>query len=296
MYSGITQGLFIVKLLIKRPGLFHYSVVLNEELAKNLKVGSSVSIDGVCQTVVAIHGYEVSFDAMQETLAKTTLNELFIGRKVSVERSIGFGDEIGGHELSGHIFETGIVIDKKINGENLCLSLQTSPACFAFIKPKGYLAVDGSSLTVGLTDNKQFSFENGHALYGYDGKCKNVQGHSYHLSVTVIGKPIVDRSNVKFGMVIDFTDLKKIVKEEIVDQFDHATVFNETTPHIELAKELKTRGHHVILVDYQPTSENMVIDFAQRIKNRLPEGIALFSLKLQETDSSFAEWFASDNL
>ena len=143
---------------------------------------------------------------------------------------------------------------------------------------------------------KQFSFETGHALYGYDGKCQNVHGHSYKLSVTVIGKPIVDRSNVKFGMVIDFTDLKKIVKEEIVDQFDHATVFNETTPHIELAKELKTRGHHVILVDYQPTSENMVIDFAQRIKNRLPEGITLFSLKLQETDSSFAEWFASDNL
>jgi 6-pyruvoyltetrahydropterin/6-carboxytetrahydropterin synthase len=143
---------------------------------------------------------------------------------------------------------------------------------------------------------KQFSFETGHALYGYDGKCKNVHGHSYKLSVTVIGKPIVDRSNVKFGMVIDFTDLKKIVKEEIVDQFDHATVFNETTPHIELAKELKTRGHHVILVDYQPTSENMVIDFAQRIKNRLPKGIILFSLKLQETDSSFAEWFASDNL
>lgn len=143
---------------------------------------------------------------------------------------------------------------------------------------------------------KQFSFETGHALYGYDGKCKNVHGHSYKLSVTVIGKPIVDRSNVKFGMVIDFTDLKKIVKEEIVDQFDHATVFNETTPHIELAKELKTRGHHVILVDYQPTSENMVIDFAQRIKNRLPEGITLFSLKLQETDSSFAEWFASYNL
>lgn len=143
---------------------------------------------------------------------------------------------------------------------------------------------------------KQFSFETGHALYGYDGKCKNVHGHSYKLSVTVIGKPIVDRSNVKFGMVIDFTDLKKIVKEEIVDQFDHATVFNETTPHIELAKELKTRGHHVILVDYQPTSENMVIDFAQRIKSRLPEGIVLFSLKLQETDSSFAEWFASDNL
>ena len=143
---------------------------------------------------------------------------------------------------------------------------------------------------------KQFTFETGHALYGYDGKCKNVHGHSYKLSVTVIGTPMTDSGNVKFGMVIDFTDLKKIVKEEIVDQFDHATVFNQNTPHVELAKELMKRDHHVILVDYQPTSENMVIDFAQRIKNRLPENIALFSLKLQETDSSFAEWFASDNL
>jgi 6-pyruvoyltetrahydropterin/6-carboxytetrahydropterin synthase len=122
-----------------------------------------------------------------------------------------------------------------------------------------------------------------------------VHGHSYKLSVTVIGKPITDNSNVKFGMVIDFTDLKKIVKEEIVDQFDHATVFNKNTPHIELAKELQSRDHHVILVDYQPTSENMVIDFANRIKNRLPQGIELHSLKLQETETSFAEWYQSDN-
>ena len=142
---------------------------------------------------------------------------------------------------------------------------------------------------------KQFSFETGHALYGYDGKCKNVHGHSYKLSVTVLGTPITDRSNVKFGMVIDFGDLKKIVKEEIVDQFDHATVFNKTTPHIELANELMKRDHDVILVDYQPTSENMVIDFAERIKRRLPVNIQLHSLRLQETETSFAEWFASDN-
>ena len=142
---------------------------------------------------------------------------------------------------------------------------------------------------------KQFSFETGHALYGYDGKCKNVHGHSYKLSVTVIGSPILDTNNVKFGMVIDFTDLKKIVKEEIVDNFDHATVFNQNTPHVELARELSTRGHHVILVDYQPTSENMVVDFAQKIKSRLPNDVKLHSLKLQETESSFAEWFASDN-
>lgn len=142
---------------------------------------------------------------------------------------------------------------------------------------------------------KQFSFETGHALYGYDGKCKNVHGHSYKLSVTVIGKPIGDSSNVKFGMVIDFSDLKKIVKEEIVDVFDHATVFNKNTPHVELAKELQKRDHSVLLVDYQPTSEMMVIDFANKIKKRLPENIKLHALRLQETDSSYAEWYASDN-
>lgn len=142
---------------------------------------------------------------------------------------------------------------------------------------------------------KQFSFETGHALYGYDGKCRNVHGHSYRLSVTVIGQPISDSSHVKFGMVIDFSDLKKIVKEEIVDVFDHATVFNKNTPHVELAAELQKRDHNVLLVDYQPTSEMMVIDFAEKIKQRLPKNIQLFALKLQETATSYAEWFASDN-
>ena len=142
---------------------------------------------------------------------------------------------------------------------------------------------------------KQFSFETGHALYGYDGKCRNVHGHSYKLSVTVIGTPISDTSNVKYGMVIDFGDLKKIVKEEIVDIFDHATVFNKNTPHVELAKELEDRGHNVLLVNYQPTSEMMIIDFADKIKKRLPDNINLHSLKLRETDSSFAEWYAKEN-
>ena len=142
---------------------------------------------------------------------------------------------------------------------------------------------------------KRFSFETGHALYGYDGKCRNVHGHSYKLYVTVIGQPISDTTHVKLGMVIDFSDLKVIVKNKIVDIFDHATVFNKNTPHVELAKELADRGHNVLLVDYQPTSEMMIIDFANVIKQELPSHIKLHSLKLQETDSSYAQWFASDN-
>jgi len=142
---------------------------------------------------------------------------------------------------------------------------------------------------------KQFSFETAHALYGYDGKCKNIHGHSYQLSVTVIGTPISDNTNVKFGMVIDFGDLKKIVNEEIVDVFDHATVFNKNTPHAELGQYLIERDHDILLVDYQPSCEMMILDFAEKIKKRLPEHIQLHALKLQETATSYAEWYASDN-
>jgi len=134
---------------------------------------------------------------------------------------------------------------------------------------------------------KQFSFETGHALFGYDGKCRNVHGHSYKLSVTVIGSPIEEKGAVKLGMVIDFSDLKKIVKEEVVDVFDHATVFNKNTPHIELAKELTNRGHAVILADYQPTSENMVLDFADKIKARLPKNKHYFILLEASRDRQF---------
>ena len=142
---------------------------------------------------------------------------------------------------------------------------------------------------------KEFTFETGHALYGYDGKCRNVHGHSYQLAVTIIGTPIETPGEVKLGMVMDFGDLKKIVKEEIVDPFDHATIFNKNTPHVALANTLAAEGHKVILADYQPTSENMVLDFASKIKTRLPDNIRLYSLKLRETGTAFAEWYASDN-
>ena len=142
---------------------------------------------------------------------------------------------------------------------------------------------------------KKFTFEAGHALYGHDGKCKNIHGHSYKLSVTVLGDPIHNSNNPKYGMIIDFSDLKKIVKEEIVTRFDHATIFNKNTPHLELANNLKSMGHNVVLVDYQPTSEMLVLDFANKIKKRLPNNIKLFSLKLQETATCYAEWCANDN-
>jgi 6-pyruvoyltetrahydropterin/6-carboxytetrahydropterin synthase len=143
---------------------------------------------------------------------------------------------------------------------------------------------------------KHFDFESAHALYGYDGKCKNIHGHSYHLYVTVIGTPINDINHVKNGMVLDFGDLKKIIKDEIVDVFDHATILNKNSPHVQLAKDLEGHAHRLVMVPYQPTSENMLFDFAERIKKQLPQNVSLHSLKLFETANSYAEWFAADQV
>jgi 6-pyruvoyltetrahydropterin/6-carboxytetrahydropterin synthase len=142
---------------------------------------------------------------------------------------------------------------------------------------------------------KEFTFEMAHALLGYDGSCKFVHGHSYGLSVTVLGTPIDNIGDPKLGMVIDFGDLKKIVRETVVDVFDHALVLNRKTPHDHF-KESKELFDKLILVDFQPTSENLVADFALRISAKLPPKIKLFSLRLRETATSYADWVTSDNV
>ncbi len=140
---------------------------------------------------------------------------------------------------------------------------------------------------------KEFTFEMAHALLGYDGSCKYVHGHSYGLSVTVIGNPIENKKDPKLGMVIDFGDLKKIVKETVVDIFDHALVLNNNTPKENFSPKQELFDK-VIFVNYQPTSENLVADFADRIAERLSEGISLYSLRLRETATSYADWFSAD--
>jgi 6-pyruvoyltetrahydropterin/6-carboxytetrahydropterin synthase len=141
---------------------------------------------------------------------------------------------------------------------------------------------------------KEFSFEMAHALWNYDGPCRNVHGHSYRLFVTLSGNPLEDKYNSKNGMVIDFNDLKEMVQKEIITVFDH-TVTLPGNYNLDKIESLKAIFGNTVVVDYQPTCENLVSDFASRIKKRLPENIRLHSLKLYETASSFAEWHASDN-
>jgi 6-pyruvoyltetrahydropterin/6-carboxytetrahydropterin synthase len=149
-----------------------------------------------------------------------------------------------------------------------------------------------ASETIRVT--KEFSFEMAHALHGYDGPCKNIHGHSYKLSVTVIGKTISESNIPKQGMVIDFTDLKKLVKELIVDELDHALVLNEESPHKNITNSNALFGK-IVLKKFQPTCENLLIDFAGMIRKKLPDNIELHHLKLQETEHSYAEWYAKDN-
>ena len=139
---------------------------------------------------------------------------------------------------------------------------------------------------------KEFSFEMAHFLPGYDGLCSNVHGHSYLLPVTVAGSPSDDPSSPKFGMVMDFSDLKKIVGEEVVGRLDHALMVRRGSVD---PSSVEPITHRLVEVDYQPTCENMLVDFAGRISRRLPCGVRLVSLRLNETATSFAEWRAEDN-
>ena len=149
MYSGITRGLFPIVQLERRSGVSLFTVELSPQLARDIEIGASISIDGVCLTAVALAETRVSFEAIAETLSRTTLAELAIGRKVSVERSVRVGDELGGHDVFGHVIGTGTVVARGTIGEQLDLTLEVPSAWMKYISRKGFIALDGSSLTVG---------------------------------------------------------------------------------------------------------------------------------------------------
>ena len=138
---------------------------------------------------------------------------------------------------------------------------------------------------------KEFKFEMAHALHGYDGLCKNIHGHSYKLWVTIRGVVLNERTHKKDGMVMDFDVLKSFVKPAIIDKYDHSLVLNANSPHAEIDFSAFEK---VFFLPYQPTSENLVSDFALQIKNKLPEGVELYKLVLSETATSFAEWHSKD--
>ena len=136
---------------------------------------------------------------------------------------------------------------------------------------------------------KEFDFEAAHALDGYNGKCRDIHGHSYHLKVTFIGKPKQDTNVSECGMVVDFGEIKKLVKSKIYDLFDHRLILREDSRFKSIEKENK----RVRYVNYQPTCENMLIEIVNILKDNFTD-IDLHSVFLRETSNSYAEWYADD--
>ena len=128
-----------------------------------------------------------------------------------------------------------------------------------------------------------------HALWNYDGACKNIHGHSYRLFVSLLGIPNSEATDPKLGMVIDFKDLKSLVEKPVVDFFDHALVVHKSADG-ETLDSIRKMYEKVHVFDFQPTCENLVLEFVHKIQKELPEGIELYKLRLFETATSYAEW------
>lgn len=161
MFTGIVQGMASVVALEKKPGLYTFSLVCDESFLHGLITGASVSVAGVCLSVTAIKDQSISFDVMGETLKKTTLCDLVVGERLNVERSYKVGDEIGGHVLSGHVTGVATIIDVDTPENNHLLTIEVDPELMDYFMPKGFVAVDGVSLTVIDVDKEQNTFSVG---------------------------------------------------------------------------------------------------------------------------------------
>jgi riboflavin synthase len=159
MFTGIVQSTAMISQINDLPGLRRLTVQLAPQFLQQLQRGASIAINGACLTATDFDSEAgwVCFDVIAETLAKTNLGLLVTGSKVNFERSLRFGDEIGGHIVSGHIQGTAKLVAITQDAQNCNLTLQVDPALLPFIQPKGFIAVEGCSLTVGDVTADGFS-------------------------------------------------------------------------------------------------------------------------------------------
>jgi riboflavin synthase len=154
MFTGIVQGLGVIKSIKEGDGIITFSVVCPD--TQDLIIGASVAIDGVCLTATSINGDLVTFDIIPETMERTTLGERTVDDNVNIERSLRYGDEVGGHLLSGHIIGRGLVTYSESVGEGAQLKIKAPPAIQKYIQTKGYIGIDGISLTLGEVVENEF--------------------------------------------------------------------------------------------------------------------------------------------
>ena len=157
MFSGIVEGTGIITDIEERSEHIHWKVQLPKGSGEGLEIGASVSLDGVCLTATNIEDGLIGFDLIQETLQRTTLNERSIGDLVNIERALRYGEEVGGHLVSGHIMATGTILDitypieqsGEYADETADIRIGIPNSLIDYIFEKGYIAIDGISLTIG---------------------------------------------------------------------------------------------------------------------------------------------------
>jgi len=159
MFTGIIRGKFPISFLSDHDGLRSFCVELSSGLMEGLKIGASIAVDGVCLTVVSFEGLSVSFDVMEETLKKTTIGSLHEGDLVNIERSARMGDEIGGHVMSGHVSTIAEIVEVHTTEGNKAMTFKLDPAWMRFIFSKGFISLDGASLTVVDADKTAGTFQ-----------------------------------------------------------------------------------------------------------------------------------------
>lgn len=158
MFTGIVQGIVELSGLVKEPGLHTLTFTFSTPLLENLKTGASVAIDGVCLTVIQIEHNAVTFNVISVTLALTTLGNLKLGDNLNAERSAAYGDEIGGHLVSGHVHGQVEIIQLDNLAYNHVIYFKIADNWIKYLFPKGFIALNGASLTLATVDKKSCVF------------------------------------------------------------------------------------------------------------------------------------------
>ena len=158
VFTGIVEGTGIVTEIVRSKNLSKLTVQTSTEFCQDIKIGASVCVDGVCLTICTIDNDKLKFDIMMETLSVTTFDAIKEEDIVNIERSMKLGDEIGGHLLSGHVSSTVKISKIETPENNYILTFQTSSDVLKYIFPKGYVALNGVSLTIGEVDKVKKTF------------------------------------------------------------------------------------------------------------------------------------------
>ncbi len=157
MFTGIVQGMAEVVAIERKVGLSTHTLRLPAPLNTGLTIGASIAHNGCCLTVTSTSGDNVTFDLMQATLELTNLGSLQVGDRVNVERAAKYGDEIGGHSMSGHIMQTTHITESIVTENNHTFWFALPSSMAKYVLAKGYIGLDGCSLTIADVTSEAFS-------------------------------------------------------------------------------------------------------------------------------------------